>query len=374
MGWWRGEQVSSTRPDSASARQRAVLLGERPAVPRISDLGHLYSSSLGKLELDLMGSHQMSERQVLDAVIAEGSESGGMQGFNGASTMVLTPMVTDAVDVPVVAAGGIGDRRGYQAAFVLGAVGVQIGTAFIAAKECIAHANYKNALISASESDTRLMNVEWAQFRVVATPVAEEMVAKGGLSKDEFSAQGAKIEAAWVHGDLEAGTIPAGHTAIGPAITPDGKRLYVCNRFNNNVSVIDTDPDEVAALVDRIREAGEVSVDTETTSADPMRAVLVGISVAGAEGQAYYLPFGHTPPSVATDAEGMIEEGRHLAEAIRTISDKPVRAILYSHSHYALAGGAIVDDRNDLLVIGHPALNDTVLRSRSRKSRISRLV
>jgi magnesium chelatase subunit I len=55
----------------ASARQRAVRLGEKPAVPRISDLGHLYSSSLGKLELDLMGSHQMTERQVLDAVVAE---------------------------------------------------------------------------------------------------------------------------------------------------------------------------------------------------------------------------------------------------------------------------------------------------------------
>jgi len=55
----------------ASARQRAIRLGERPAVPRISDLGHLYASSLGKLELDLMGSHQMTERQVLDSVIAE---------------------------------------------------------------------------------------------------------------------------------------------------------------------------------------------------------------------------------------------------------------------------------------------------------------
>jgi len=157
----------------------------------------------------------------VDAVIAEGSESGGMQGFNGASTMVLTPMVVDAVDVPVVAAGGIGDRRGYQAAFVLGAVGVQIGTAFIAAEECIAHANYKNALISASESDTRLMNVEWAQFRVVSTPVAEEMVTKGGLSKSEFSAQGASIEETWVHGDLEAGTIPAGQsTGMIKAIRP----------------------------------------------------------------------------------------------------------------------------------------------------------
>ena len=63
--------IANYRTMIASARQRAVVLGERPAVPRISDLGHLYSSSLGKLELDLMGSHQMTERQVLDAIIAE---------------------------------------------------------------------------------------------------------------------------------------------------------------------------------------------------------------------------------------------------------------------------------------------------------------
>jgi magnesium chelatase subunit I len=63
--------IANYRTMVASARQRAVVLGEQPAVPRISDLGHIYSSSLGKLELDLMGSHQMSERQVLDAVMAE---------------------------------------------------------------------------------------------------------------------------------------------------------------------------------------------------------------------------------------------------------------------------------------------------------------
>ena len=63
--------LSNYRTMIASARQRAVRLNERPAVPRISDLGHLYSSSLGKLELDLMSSHQMSERQVLDAILAE---------------------------------------------------------------------------------------------------------------------------------------------------------------------------------------------------------------------------------------------------------------------------------------------------------------
>src|SRR5438477_318891 len=63
--------IANYRTMVASARQRGVRLGEKPAVPRISDLGHIYASSLGKLELDLMGSHQMSERQVLDATIAE---------------------------------------------------------------------------------------------------------------------------------------------------------------------------------------------------------------------------------------------------------------------------------------------------------------
>ncbi len=63
--------IANYRTMVASARHRAVRLGERPAVPRISDLGHLYSSSLGKLELDMMGSHQMSERQVLDAILAD---------------------------------------------------------------------------------------------------------------------------------------------------------------------------------------------------------------------------------------------------------------------------------------------------------------
>src|ERR1051325_394047 len=63
--------IANYRTMVASARQRAVRLGERPAVPRVSDLGHLYSSSLGKLELDMMGSHQMSERQVLEAIQAE---------------------------------------------------------------------------------------------------------------------------------------------------------------------------------------------------------------------------------------------------------------------------------------------------------------
>ena len=71
VGRQRRFSIANYRTMVAWARQRGAVLGERPAVPRISDLGHLYSSSLGKLELDMMGSHQMSERQVLDAILAE---------------------------------------------------------------------------------------------------------------------------------------------------------------------------------------------------------------------------------------------------------------------------------------------------------------
>jgi len=74
----------------------------------------------------------------VDAIVAEGTESGGMQGHNVATTMVLVPQVVDAVSVPVLAAGGIADYRGYRAAFALGAQGVQVGTCLVASRECIA--------------------------------------------------------------------------------------------------------------------------------------------------------------------------------------------------------------------------------------------
>jgi len=143
----------------------------------------------------------------VDAIVAEGSESGGMQGFNGASTLVLVPVVVDAVKVPVIAAGGIGDSRGYNAALALGAQGVQIGTRFIATKECIAHANYKNFIVDSPENSTRLVNMGRFQVRALNTPLVEEMM-EGENSLD--SSAGSSLEEAWVKGDLSAGTLPAG--------------------------------------------------------------------------------------------------------------------------------------------------------------------
>ncbi|MEE9420217.1 MAG: nitronate monooxygenase [Desulfatiglandaceae bacterium] len=149
-----------------------------------------------------------AEKAGVDAVIAEGSESGGIQGYQGASTMVLVPMVVDAVEVPVVAAGGIGDSRGYRAAMALGAKGVQVGTRFIASQECIAHLNYKNALCNARETDTLLIDRGRIRVRVVRTPLAEKMAS---LPMDEApTLSPSSLEDAWIGGNLEVNTLPAG--------------------------------------------------------------------------------------------------------------------------------------------------------------------
>ncbi len=95
---------------------------------------------------------KMMQRAGADAVIAEGCESGGHIGE--ATTMTLVPQVADAVTIPVIAAGGIGDGRGFAAAMMLGASGVQMGTRFLVAKECVIHPNYKEKVLQAKDIDT----------------------------------------------------------------------------------------------------------------------------------------------------------------------------------------------------------------------------
>jgi enoyl-[acyl-carrier protein] reductase II len=92
------------------------------------------------------------ERYGADAIVAEGNESGGHIGEQ--TTMTLVPQVADAVSIPVIAAGGIGDGRGIAAAFMLGAEGVQIGTRFVVSKESIVHDNYKQRIIKAKDIDS----------------------------------------------------------------------------------------------------------------------------------------------------------------------------------------------------------------------------
>ncbi len=143
-----------------------------------------------------------------DAVIAEGSESGGMQGYNGASTMVLIPSVADAVDIPVIAAGGIADSRGYSAAMALGAQGVQIGTRFITATECIAHINYKKTITELRDTGTRLVDTGRFRIRALHTPLVKKILNSQLDSNAHFSIQA--VEKSWIKGDIDSGILPAG--------------------------------------------------------------------------------------------------------------------------------------------------------------------
>lgn len=152
------------------------------------------------------------ERAGVDAVVAEGTESGGHIGE--LTTMALIPQVADAVSIPVIAAGGIADKRGVLAAFALGAKGVQVGTVLLATKECPIHENYKQIVVDAKDTDTVVtgrgtgapvrvlknkMAVEYLRIAEQGVPLAElEKLTLGSLRRAVFD------------GDLDRGSFMAG--------------------------------------------------------------------------------------------------------------------------------------------------------------------
>ncbi len=131
---------------------------------------------------------QGAERHGVDAVIAEGYEAGGHNGFDGLSTFVLVPQVVDAVSVPVVAAGGIADARGLVAALALGAEGVQIGTRFVATHECAAHQNFKDEVVKAIDTGTVITGRKLGPTRGLKNDFTAKMLAieSTGASPEEL--------------------------------------------------------------------------------------------------------------------------------------------------------------------------------------------
>ena len=155
------------------------------------------------------------ERAGADAVVAEGCEAGGHIGET--TTMVLVPQIADAVQIPVIAAGGIGDGRGVAAAFMLGAKGVQMGTHFVVTTESQVHQNYKDRILGAKDIDTRVtgrstghpvralrneMTRKYLELEGEGASLEElELLAVGGLRK------------AVVEGDVKSGSLMAGQIA-----------------------------------------------------------------------------------------------------------------------------------------------------------------
>ncbi len=163
---------------------------------------------------------RMMERVGVDAVVAEGMESGGHIGK--LTTMALVPQVVDAVQIPVIAAGGIGDGRGMAAAFMLGAEGVQMGTRFLVATESKIHPNYKKAVLRAKDAST-LVTGEYAGHpsRVLKNKMAKTYI---GIEKEEAlkphpdydkleELGTGSLRRAVIEGDSETGSFMAGEIA-----------------------------------------------------------------------------------------------------------------------------------------------------------------
>ena len=158
---------------------------------------------------------RMMEKGGADAVIAEGTESGGHIG--AATTMTLVPQIVDAVNVPVIAAGGVGDGRGMAAAFMLGAEAVQMGTRFVVAKESICHQNYKDRIIKAKDIDSAVTGRSHGHpIRQLRNQMTKEYLKKeqegAPFEELELLASGA-LRNAVVDGDVKFGTVMAGQIA-----------------------------------------------------------------------------------------------------------------------------------------------------------------
>jgi enoyl-[acyl-carrier protein] reductase II len=152
-------------------------------------------------------------RQGVHGVIVEGQESGGHIG--DVSTMPLVPQVVDAVDVPVIAAGGIADGRGLAAALALGAVGVQMGTRFICTTECTAHQNYKDRVLRARDRSTVVTGQSLGHpVRTIKNKMSTEMgllERETEIGEDELIAFGTgKLRLAAKEGDVEQGSVMSG--------------------------------------------------------------------------------------------------------------------------------------------------------------------
>jgi enoyl-[acyl-carrier protein] reductase II len=172
----------------------------------------------GVLVIPVVASVALARRMArlgVNALIAEGMESGGHVG--DVATLPLVPQVVDAVDIPVIAAGGIADGRGLAAALALGAVGVQMGTRFICTTECQAHPNYKRKIVRAHDRATMVTGRSVGHpVRSIRGPFVRRFgeLERAGASDEEIMAFGAgSLSAAMIRGDIEQGSVMAGQSA-----------------------------------------------------------------------------------------------------------------------------------------------------------------
>ncbi|MEN9697672.1 MAG: hypothetical protein RLZ56_1093 [Bacteroidota bacterium] len=176
-----------------------------------------------------------------DAVVAEGFEAGGHNGREETTTMVLTPLVKKAVQIPVIAAGGIATGAQMLAAFALGAEAVQIGTRFVCSMESCAHMHFKQAILEANEGDTQLGLKQLAPVRLLKNDFALHILAleRAGHKEEELNAILGKGRAkkGMFEGDMKEGELEIGQvSALIEKIKPAGQIVQeIWKEFNDGI-------------------------------------------------------------------------------------------------------------------------------------------
>jgi enoyl-[acyl-carrier protein] reductase II len=155
-----------------------------------------------------------AQQSGVDAVVAEGFEAGGHNGREESTTMSLIPMVSSAIDIPLIAAGGIATGRGMLAAMVLGAQGVQIGSRFVASEEASVHQNFKEMVVASKEGDTKLTLKELTPVRLLKNKFFHEIedLYNQGASREALAEHlgRARAKKGMFEGDLEEGELEIG--------------------------------------------------------------------------------------------------------------------------------------------------------------------
>jgi len=214
-----GVNIPLQRPDAGEM----IEVVARNQVPVLStSAGNPMTFTSRAKELGLKVVHVVSNVRMavkaqeagVDVIVAEGYEAGGHNGHDEITTMALVPQVVDAVDAPVVAAGGIADARGMAAAFALGAEGVQMGTRFLASTESPAHAVYKELVVRATDRDTVITGRAFGPVRVIRNALAERILqaeSEGWTTEQilEMIGPGRTMKAA-LEGDIDEGSFMCG--------------------------------------------------------------------------------------------------------------------------------------------------------------------
>ncbi|MGC8810389.1 MAG: NAD(P)H-dependent flavin oxidoreductase [bacterium] len=190
-----GINIPIYRPNALEALEIAIEEGIRTITTSAGDpnkiIKRVKEANLKILHVvSTVDMAKKAERAGVDAVIAMGTEGGGHVGREEISTLVLIPQIVDTVQIPVVAAGGIADGRGLVAAFALGAQGIQMGTRFLATKECPISAAYKQALVEAQDTGTMVAAQKGLPLRVLKNraALAVRRMEENGATQQEINA------------------------------------------------------------------------------------------------------------------------------------------------------------------------------------------